>query len=137
MRTMRRIWQDNEPQTPDGTPRPSGTNPMTKEEAAEIILVGEPFKPCAECDGLGFPSGSKDCDVCLQDDVAGGTGKVYNLQYVKACEVLGLELPEATWDMDWYRQHTRIKYKRIHAERRSYRSGEEVGKEMEPSDDRT
>ena len=113
---------------------------MTKEEAAEILLAEPPFKPCAECDGLGFKSmldGGGDCRACLRSDASGGTGKVYNPTYAKACEVLGLEPPKATFTMEWYAQHEHIRRERLDAERSSNRSSEEDGQEGRPSDDRS
>lgn len=111
---------------------------MTREEAAEVIL-GEPaFKPCAECDGLGFliDSNSVDCAACARDTTVGGSGKVYNPRYVTACAVLGMDVPEATWDDKWFVKWHKIRMERQDAERSSNRAGEEDGQEGRPPDDR-
>jgi hypothetical protein len=110
---------------------------VTREEAIEIVIGEEPFKPCAECQGLGFPAGDVgDCPHCLQDVKAGGTGKVRNIRHVEACTTLGMELPPAVWDMQWFIKHDAARREKKDAKRSSNRVGEEDGQEGRSSDDR-
>ena len=67
---------------------------MTPEEAAEVILNGVVWVLCTEdrCDdGQVRIEGGRGHDICIN---CVGYGSVVDADYVKACKVLGLPIPE-------------------------------------------
>lgn len=79
---------------------------MTKVEAAEILLGGEPFDFCNKCQGRGFTeigvtSVIDSCKACIPDelDTKMGSGKVLKPQYAQAYAVLGIRPPPARWSV--------------------------------------
>lgn len=74
---------------------------MTKEEAAEVILGGDPFETCTTCKGDGFTYAGTptSCTKCLPeaDTKIARSGKVLRPEYAEAYAVVGMTPPNAKW----------------------------------------
>lgn len=66
---------------------------MTREEAAEILLAGEPYHLCPSCGGAGLLINTRIHDEIISEScvMCDGRGNVGNPGHAKAREVLGLE----------------------------------------------
>ena len=80
----------------DATPLLERTEPMTLEEAGELMLANDPFLVCLDCKAVGFRQAvdpftkqpkMRTCPTC------DFTGWVYHPRYVLAYRMLGMKPP--------------------------------------------